>query len=171
MEITSYLESFFNHPLVQTIIEICLGGIWILSILAKTSIGRKSLNKLKDLHKEKNEALEKAKKDIDDANKNIEELAKNKDAIITAQKEEFDAKYQLLANKMNVQMDVILEALSNINNDNIKNIIKKFKESIIDQKPIEFSEIAIKADLYDELVKRVEALEDEKRINCDSKEE
>lgn len=173
MEITSYLESFFNHPLIQTIIEICLGGIWILSILAKTSIGRKSLNKLRDLHKEKNEALEKAKKDIDDANKSIEELAKNKDAIIVAQKEEFNAKYQLLANKMNLQIDVILEALSHINNDHIKNIIEKFKESQKVEKPIEFSEIVKKADLYDELIKRVEALEDERKetINCEAKEE
>lgn len=127
-QITYNIEQFWNKPI--PIIGFTIGTLIImfLVIFAKTSLGRKSLNYLKNKYAELNDDFNKAKKYYEEAIKAKDELIENKDKYIEELKSMYEEKLALVQINKDKEKEIIIAIGSNINNVKIKKIIEEYKK-------------------------------------------
>lgn len=140
-QISYNIEQFWNKPV--PIIGFTVGAIIIgvLAILAKTSIGKKSLLYLK---KQYNELKEKATEAFDAYDK----LIAQKDEIIDTMKSEYEEKLALIQENKDREREIIIAIGENIHNVKIQKIIEEYKKlpeiadisEVIESKKIELEE-------------------------------
>ncbi len=185
-QITYNIEQFWNKPI--PIIGFTIGTLIImfLVIFAKTSLGRKSLNYLKNKYSELNDGFNKAKKYYEEAIKAKDELIENKDKYIEELKSMYEEKLALVQINKDKEKEIIIAIGSNINNVKIKKIIEEYKKlpeitdinAALDEKrkqleskyEAKYQEVIEKLNNLQPIKEIKEVIENEEGTNSDSKE-
>ena len=142
------LKTFWNQPV--PIIGFTVGTLVVafLTILSKTSFGKRAIKELKNMFSTlKNMWLE--------SKNNYDKIVAIKDEEIKILTETYESKLAVIQAENIHCKDIIIEIAENINNVKVKEIIKKYKNEA--STPIEM----ISTDTYDKAQTRIKELEEE----------
>lgn len=122
--IKEILDLILNSDLTVTLSAILslIGGI--LMIFAKTSAGKKALNKLEALHNQKNGMIDDAEKKLEDTRKCLEILVSEYEKQSEEMKEYYEKRYHELENNYKLLKDFVNNGFSCINNKKIKELVE-----------------------------------------------
>ena len=165
-QIVEGIKEFWNQPV--PIIGFTVGTIIIgvIAILAKTSIGKKALNWMKEKYTELLNGYNETKKQY-------EEIIKTKDETIAKLTEMYNEKLALVQANKDKEREIIIALGNCINNVKVKKIIEEYSQSkeITDLSDL-VDEVKEKYESkYQELLSRLEVLENERKDSDTTKEE
>ena len=121
--IVNAIKEFFNQPV--PIIGITIGSLlaFVLTILSKTTIGKKGLNTLK-------KAFTDLQKNINLFTEQMNQKEKELNNIYLELKEYYEKQLEIMKSEYYALCDLILCIGENTNNKNIKAKVNEFKEAI-----------------------------------------
>lgn len=118
-QLVENLKIFFNQPVVIAGVTIGTIGVLLFTIIAKTSIGRKSLKKLKEgiahLQAKHDAVVQECEK--------FKELTENKIADLVNQ---YETKLALVVNEKQELEKLVFEIADNIHNEKVKGVVKDY---------------------------------------------
>lgn len=165
-QIVEGIKEFWNQPV--PIIGFTVGTIIIgvIAILAKTSIGKKALNWMKEKYTELLNGYNETKKQY-------EEIIKTKDETIAKLTEMYNEKLALVQANKDKEREIIIALGNCINNVKVKKIIEEYSQSkeITDLSALVDEVKAKYESKYQELLSRLEVLENERKDSDTTKEE
>lgn len=165
-QIVEGIKEFWNQPV--PIIGFTVGTviIGVIAILAKTSIGKKALNWMKEKYAELVNGYNETKKQY-------EEIIKTKDETIAKLTEMYNEKLALVQANKDKEREIIIALGNCINNLKVKKIIEEYSQSkeITDLSDLVDEVKAKYESKYQELLSRLEVLENERKDSDTVKEE
>lgn len=123
------ISQFWNHPVAQTGFTIGMIIVGIITIISKTSIGRKALNWMKNSYVD---LLNKFNDFKAEKEKQIEQLKLEYINEFLEEKRKFDEQIAILDNENQDLRNLIIYIGENINNKNIQSYIADFKAKMQD---------------------------------------
>ena len=137
-QIKSGIDSFVNKPLVVTIVGILVTAAFAFILFSKTSIGRKTLNKLTNLYALGKEKADKTLQKVED----IEKAANQKIAALEADyqekteslKSEYEQKAAVVVSLLNYYEETLFAILEKIPNAKVQNELAVFKANYQEKK-------------------------------------
>lgn len=106
--------------------SVLYGLIAILVIISKTSIGKKSLNKMNSLLTTANQSLETAKTELSNAKNELVNYASNKEKQIKEIKETYEVLLVGVKQQKDALENLVLEIGENIHNGNVEKAINSY---------------------------------------------
>lgn len=122
--IKEILDLVLNSDLVVALSGILALVFGILRIFSKTSIGKKALNKLEDLHNNKNVIIDEAEKKLDDTKKTLENLVSEYERQSKEMKDYYEKRYHDLEVDYELLKELVVSGFSCINNKKIKELVE-----------------------------------------------
>ena len=132
---------FLNQDLVVILGTIFGSGALILSIIGKTSIGKKALNRLVGLITKSSDELKNAKLKLEETNKNFEEYKENKEKELKETKDYYSAKLYAFKEEYSKLETLCLGMAKNSNNVHVKELVNEYEKAKIDFDNLNVSEI------------------------------
>lgn len=131
--IVENIKIFFNQPVPIIGCTIGFALMFILVIVSKTSIGKKSLNKIKKINAD-------LKKQYDELIVKNEQSKKELDSKIANLKNEYEKLLQESIDKYNELETLLLNISSNIHHREINKLIKQHKAKTKDNEDVKVGE-------------------------------
>lgn len=137
-QITNAISAFFDKPVVVTLSGIFSGALILFTIFAKTSFGRKAINKLTALYNLGARTATQTLKKVEDVEKlateKISELEAENSQKIEELKQEYEKKVSVLVSLFNFYIDALFETLATIPNVKLQAKVQELKEKYEDKK-------------------------------------
>ena len=119
-QIVENIKNFFDQPVPIICCSVGALLVFVLTVISKTSIGKRALNKLTSLINETKETAATTKALAETRINELKETYETKIAVVQSEYQELET--------------LILSISANIRNENVKNILTTYQEKIIARK-------------------------------------
>lgn len=153
-EVTQAINSFFDKPVVISVTTVLTFAVVLFTFFAKTSFGKKAINKLTTLFQ-----LIRAK--AEDTNKKVEEVKKIANEEIAKLKEEYERKISLALSIMNFYEEATFALFEDVPNAKVQAKLLTFK-SAYQEKREEISKIVDFT--YQDYIENINQIKEEAKI-------